>query len=488
MATVRKASQTIPLGTAAIPPAQKPALAALSLTMLLPSLGTSIANVGLPALSTAFGASFQHVQWVVLAYLLAITALIVGAGRLGDLTGRRRLLLAGIVTFTAASLISGAAQTLWQLIAARAVQGLGAAIMMALGIAFVSEIMPKGKTGSAMGLLGTMSAIGTATGPALGGLLIAKAGWSSIFYINVPIGIIAFWLAWRFLPAGRPDANKARFDIAGTLLLALALAAYALAMTIGRGSFGATNIVLLAASLTFGILFVVTEKKIAAPLIRLALFRNASLNAGLAMSLLVSSVIMATLVVGPFYLSGALHLEALTIGLILSAGPVTAACTGIPAGRLADRFGSGRMTMAGLAAMATGSSALAISPPTFGLAGYVVPIIIITAGYAVFQTANNTAVMAEAGPEQRGMISGMLSLSRNLGLITGTAALGAVFAFASGASDPATAGSAAVTAGLQVTFAAGAILILSALAIAVARARKCGNTTQIRSLAGPGDV
>jgi MFS family permease len=362
------------------------------------------------------------------------------------------------------------------LIAARAVQGLGAAIMMALSIAFVSEIMPKGKTGSAMGLLGTMSAIGTATGPALGGLLIAKAGWPSIFFLNVPIGIIAFLLAWRFLPASRPETNKGRFDITGTLLLALALAAYALAMTIGRGSFGTINLVLLAASLTFGILFVVTEKKMAAPLIRLDLFKNTSLTAGLAVSLLVSSVIMATLVVGPFYLSGALHLEALTIGLILSAGPATAAFTGIPAGRLADRFGSGRMTMAGLAAMATGSSALAMSPPTFGVAGYIVPIIIMTAGYAVFQTANNTSVMAIAGPDQRGITSGMLSLSRNLGLITGTAALGAVFAFASGASEPATAGSVAVTAGLQVTFAAGAILILSALAIAVVRARNAGSS------------
>ena len=135
------------------------ALASLSLSMLLSSLGTSIANVGLPAFAQAFGASFQDVQWVVLAYLLASTTLIVSVGRLGDITGRRRLLLAGIILFTVASVLCGAAPTLWLLIAARAAQGLGAAIMMALSMAFVGETVPMAKTGRAMGLLGAMSAI-----------------------------------------------------------------------------------------------------------------------------------------------------------------------------------------------------------------------------------------------------------------------------------------------------------------------------------------
>ena len=131
------------------------ALASLCLTMLMPSLDTSIANAGLPALAQAFGASFQAVQWIVLAYLLAITTLIVSVGRLGDIIGRRRLLLAGIGLFTVASLLCGVAPTLPLLVAARAAQGLGAAIMMALTIAMVGETVPKERTGSAMGLLGT---------------------------------------------------------------------------------------------------------------------------------------------------------------------------------------------------------------------------------------------------------------------------------------------------------------------------------------------
>src|SRR3954464_4400236 len=176
------------------------ALASLSLSMLLSSLGISIANVGLPDMAQAFGASFQQVQWVVLAYLLAITTLIVSVGRLGDITGRRRLLLAGIVLFTAASGLSGFAPSLRFLIVARAAQGLGAAIMMALTMAFVGETVPKARTGSAMGLLGTMAAIGTARGPTLGGLLIGAFGWEAIFVVSVPLGVVTFLIAQRCLP------------------------------------------------------------------------------------------------------------------------------------------------------------------------------------------------------------------------------------------------------------------------------------------------
>ena len=201
-------------------PSDRWALASLSLAILLSSLGTSIANVALPTLAQAFDASFQQVQWIVLAYLLAITTLIVSVGRLGDLVGRRRLLLAGLLLFTVASVLCGVAPTLWLLIAARAVQGLGAAVMMALAMALVGETVPKAKTGRAMGLLGTMSAVGTALGPTLGGVLISGFGWRAIFLVTVPLGILTFLLAYRCLPAGsaRPKSDRAGFDVAGTLL------------------------------------------------------------------------------------------------------------------------------------------------------------------------------------------------------------------------------------------------------------------------------
>lgn len=460
--------------SASRPPSVRWALTALSLSMLLSSLGTSIANVGLPTLAQVFGASFQHVQWVVLAYLLAITTVIVGVGRLGDMAGRRRLLLAGILLFTVASVLCGAAPTLWLLVAARAVQGLGAALMMALTMAAVGETVPKAKTGSAMGLLGTMSAIGTALGPSVGGMLIAAAGWRALFFVMVPLGIAALVLAHRHLPADRrePKDDGARFDTVGTLLLALTLTAYALAMTLGRGGFGPLNMALLLAAAFGAGLFVRAESRAASPLVRLAMFRDPVLSASLAMSALVSTVIMATLVVGPFYLSGALGLDAPMVGLVLSAGPLVAALTGVPAGRLADRFGAPRMTLAGLTAMAAGCALLAMMPAAAGIAGYLAAIAALTSGYALFQTANNTAVMADIPPGQRGVISGLLNLSRNLGLVSGAAVMGAVFAFASAAVDIATAHAGAVATGMRVTFAVAAALIAGALAIALRTFRR----------------
>ena len=416
------------------------ALASLSLSMRLSSLGTSIANVGLPTMAHVFNASFQSVQWIVLAYLLAITTLIVSVGRLGDLIGRRRLRLSGLLLFTVASVACGAAPTLSLLMAARAAQGLGATVMMARTMAFVGDLMPKERIGSAMGLLGTMSAIGTALGPSVGGLLIAALSWRALFLVNVPLGIVTMMLAQRYLSVDRVRSTTERvgFDNVGTVLLA-----FALAMTIGRGHFSSPNALLLMAAVVGVGIFVWVESTTASPLIRLTMFRGPVLRASLALSTLVSTVMMSTLVVGPFYLERALGLNAALVGIVMSVGPIAAALTSVPAGRFADHVGAQRMTIIGLVG--------------------------ITISYARFQTANNTTVMANVRPEQRGVISGMLNLSRNLGLITGASAMGALFAMASSTTDVKTAGPEAVAAGMRGTFAVAAMLIVLALALAIGR-------------------
>ncbi|TPI55842.1 MFS transporter [Mesorhizobium sp. B3-1-7] len=462
------------------------ALASLSLAMLVSSLATSIANVALPTLSVAFAASFAAVQWVVLAYLLAITVLIVIVGRLGDLVGRLPLLIVGLALFSAASFAAALAPSLAFLIGARAVQGLGAAAMMALTMAFVGETVPKERTGSAMGLLGTMSAIGTALGPSLGGVLIAALGWRSIFLVNAALGAVALLAAWRFLPAAMPASEAAgivrratgvrgeargRFDMLGTLLLAATLAAYALSMTMGRGHFGGLNIALLGAAAAGAVLFVIVEAKVASPLVKLALLRDRVLAPSLAMNALVSTVMMATLVVGPFFLSRALGLGDAATGAVLSIGPVVSALCGVIAGRVVDRLGAAAMITAGLMLMVAGCVALAALPGLFGVAGYAAAIILLTPGYQLFQAANNTAVMADVDRNERGVVSGMLSLSRNLGLVTGTAVMGAVFAFAVGTGNIAAAPPEAVAGGMRFTFAAASMLVVVAAVIAVAGRR-----------------
>lgn len=452
------------------------ALVTLSLSALLSSLGTSIANVGLPTLALAFDATFQQVQWVVLAYLLAVTALIVSVGRVADLVGRRRTLLGGIFLFTVASGLCGIAPTLWLLIAARAAQGLGAAAMLALTMAFVAASVPKAKTGRAMGLLGTMSAMGTALGPALGGLLIAEVGWRMIFLINLPLGVLALYLTRRHLPADDAGVKTqgARFDGIGTVLLALTLTAYALAMTMGRGRFGFLNLALLCAAVAGAGLFAFAQARVASPLIRLTLFRNPVLSSGFAMSALVTAVVMATLVVGPFYLSGGLGLDAARVGLVMSSGPIVAALTGVPAGRFVDRFGAHRVGIAGLIAMVIGTGILPMMPTSLGIPGYVAPLAVITAGFALFQAANNTAVMTNIRDDQRGVVSGLLNLSRHLGLISGASVMGAVFAVGAASSNLLTADPPAVASGMRATFFMAAVLVLVALAIAlVGQTRSC---------------
>jgi MFS family permease len=189
-----------------------------------------------------------------------------------------------------------------------------------------------------------------------------------------------------------------------------------------------------------------------------ALLADRKLAAGLATSTIVATVMMATLIVGPFYLSQALAMGTAQVGLVLSAGPFAAALAGVPAGRLVDRYGTNRVVAIGLAGMTVGLLALATAPQSFGVAGYIAGICVVTVNYALFQTANNGGVMKAVPSERRGAASGMLSLSRNLGLIAGASAMGSVFASASSASGAA--------AGMRTTFAAAAFLILIALVAA----------------------
>jgi MFS family permease len=357
------------------------------------------------------------------------------------------------------------APSLGWLIAARAVQGAGGAAMMALTLALVSETVPKAGIGRAMGLLGTMSAIGTASGPALGGWLVDGFGWASLFWVNVPLGVLTFAMAWRCLPTqgSVAAAMVTRFDLRGTLVLALTLAAYTLALTPGHGAFDATQAMLFALAVAGLILFMRVESRATSPLVQLSRLRDRALSRGLLASVLVSTVLMATLVVGPFYLARGLALEPSLVGLVLAVGPVVVALSGVPAGRLVDRLGAARLVRIGLASIAAGALGLAFAPSRWGVPGYLAPMVVLTAGYALFQTANNTAVMNGIAASERGVISGLLSLSRNVGLITGTAAMGAVFALATATSDMASATPAAVSTGLRVTFAVAALLMIGTL-------------------------
>ena len=395
---------------------RRSATVALSLAMLLASLGTSIANIALPELAHAFAAPFREVQAVVVVYLAALTVAVIIAGRLGDSRGLKPMLVAGLMLFTIASALCAMAPTLWLLVAARALQGIGAAFLMTLAMALMRQTAGEAHVGRAMGLLGTVSALGTALGPTLGGVLIPFTGWQGIFWVQVPLALV-------------------------TLLLVVAKLPHEPA-----------------------------KRRLQAPGLWSALDR--SLLPMLFANVLVAAVMMTTLVVGPFYLALAAGLGPAAVGLVMAAGPAISIVSGIPSGRLVDHWGSDRVSVVGLSLLALGAVLLAFLPGPAGVAGYLLGILALTPGYQLFQAANNTAALAKVGSEQRGTASGLLSLSRNLGLIAGASLMGAVFAWGVGTADFTQASGPAFNAGMNLTFLLAAAMMVLALAITLRSARR----------------
>ncbi|MFI5430158.1 MFS transporter [Aeromicrobium sp. UC242_57] len=435
----------------------------LILSVLSASVGTSAANVALPVLASAFGGSFADAQWVALAYLIAMTATSGAAGFLGDRMGRPRALLLGTVVFATASVAAAVAPSLSVLVLARAVQGAGAAVMMALPLAIGRDIASAGRTGSMMGLLGTIGAVGTASGPAAGGLLISWAGWQPIFWVMAGLGALTAALASTFALTGS-SPTPSRLDLPGVLLLTSGVATYAVALTLDV-SLWTTGALLVGATVILSAFFAV-EQRSTAPMLPPSLLRGSALGVGGLLNFIVGTVMMSTLVVGPFFLGGALGLSSGQIGLVMAAGPVASACTGFIAGRIVDTLGPARMTSVGLALMTAGAGALALLPGWLGVAGYMAGTVLLAPGYQLFLAANNTAVLGSIDPSRRGVASGTLNLARNIGMVTGASAMGLIYTTAAGTADVTTASKDALETGLLVTYLFAAAALVAATAIA----------------------
>ena len=439
-----------------------PSLAVLGLAMLLPSLGTSIANVALPTLAAHFDVPMAGAQWIVISYLLAMTSFIVGAGRLGDQLGKSRMLSAGIAVFAVASAAAAISPSLPFLVAARIAQGAGAAVLMALSIAMVGDIVPPHKAGTAMGWLGTISAAGTALGPSLGGLLLATVGWHAIFLLLALLGGVA-WVLQRAFPSDSvPQASVGSYDGTGMVLLAASLAAVSAAATL-CGKVPVQLVLGLAVLALLGLAgFVLHELRTSVPLVQLGLLKQPKLSSGLYSMMAISAVVMTTLVVGPFYLTEHLHLTPGQTGLVMSLGPVIAALAGAPAGKLVDSIGASRVLFIGLGTALAGSVLMGILPQRLGLTGYAASLALITLGYAVFQAANTTRLMHNVDKAHRGVTSALLGLSRNLGLISGASVMGAVYAAGPAIALPWTL--ATDHSGLAIVFLVAAAVVATALA------------------------
>lgn len=443
-----------------------PVTLALAGSVLLGSLGVSVVTVALPSLADEFSAPISTVQWVVIAYLMAATVTVVVAGKLADVLGPRRVLLGGLAIFTVASAMCAVAPSLGALAAARAMQGIGAAVLMALPMSILKEAVGRDRIGSAMGLLGTMSAVGTALGPSLGGILLSGFGWRAVFVPLAALGVATFIASLTTIQADSPttESGSNRLDWFGAFLLGIALIFYSLLMSKVGGT-GSSSFYLVAALVAVAA-FVLVETKAEFPLVPLPVLRSQPVAIALATNLILSMVMMTTLVVGPFYLSLSLRLDASVIGFVMSVGPVTAALTGIAAGRAVDRHGTGAVMIAGLMETCIGFLSLALLPRYTGVAGYVISLIILTPGFQMFLAANGAALMTAASDSQRGVLSGLLGLSRNLGFVTGASAMMTLFTLAVGDGNLPTAAENAVASGFSITFLAASGLTLCAMLVA----------------------
>lgn len=404
------------------------ALISLLMANFLGALSVSIINIILPTLQSSFHVSYELIQWVIISYLISNTSLVVIAGKIGDTFNKRNIILLGQMIFIIASIICFYSTTAATLIFGRIIQGIGAAILLTLSIALIRENVGIDKLGSALGMLGSVSAIGTAAGPTIGGNLVSFFGWNSVFLLLAILCSINLFLTLKFLPIEKNNKKiNSQFDIFGTILLSSSLVFLSLSINLISKIGIDTSIKIFALSAILMAIFIYYEKNITEPLVNFEIFKNLNLSIGLISNILITMVIISTLIITPFYLTNTLHLKAYEIGIIMSVGPIISTFFGFISGKLVDKFGAVKMSNISILIMILGTIFLATLPLKYGLIGFIIAIAVTTPGYQTFQSANNTSILQNSDEKQKGIVSGLLNLSRNLGLIIGASSMCALY-------------------------------------------------------------
>jgi EmrB/QacA subfamily drug resistance transporter len=351
-----------------------------------------------------------------------------GAARLGDMFDKKKLYMAGIVLFTLGSLLCGLSPSVGWLIGFRALQGLGATLMQALGSAMVTEIVLPSERGRALGLMGSTVSVGIAVGPPLGGLLIGLIGWQSIFWVNVPVGIATWLIISRFVPASKIGRPGQRFDSAGALILFAAMGMYALGMTRGQDQGFATPMVLgmLAAAVLGLALFVLVEKRVQQPMVDLSMFSNRLFSTNLLMAFLLFIVMSGGFIL-PFFLQNVMGYSTQMVGFFLMSTPIVMGLIAPIAGTLSDKFGSRVISLAGLIMVLIGCLAIGSLHTGVTPLGIILRLMPLGIGMGLFQSPNNSAIMGAVPRERLGVASGLMGLSRTLGNTTGLPLIGSIF-------------------------------------------------------------
>ncbi len=390
-------------------------------------LDGSIINVILPEVTRYFKTDISVAQWVPTIYLLAICCLILLYGRLGDMIGYKKVFIYGLAAFTASSVLCGSSQSIWMLIAFRALQGLAAGMMMAVGFAIVTAAFPPKERGKAMGIYAISIAVALGLGPTLGGFLAYSMSWRYVFFINVPIGIAAVLLGQRVIPKGEKKPNQ-RLDIAGAFTAFVFFTTLLLYFNRGEkwGWTSSVSLSLLGVALLFGVLFFLIERASKQPMLNLILFKSRGFSFASLSALLSFMALFCVIFLTPFYLVFVLHYNVLKVGWVMAVSPLVTLFAAPLSGTMSDRIGTRKPAVCGMCITAFGLYSLSSLDASANAWDVIWRLSIAGLGLGMFQSPNNSAVMGSVPPQYLGIASGILAAVRNVGMVLGIAIASAV--------------------------------------------------------------
>lgn len=461
------------------PPNRWAVFAVVAIGVLMATIDSSIVNVSLPVIAQDFGAPLGGAtEWVVIAYLVVVAALLLTAGRVADVMGRRAAWSAGLACFTLASAACGAAPSLGVLVGLRALQGVGSAATMAVGPAALVSAFPSEQRGRVLGLNAVVVGLGVSLGPPLGGVIAAHLGWRWIFYVNVPLGVLGVLASLRVFPKERA-VRREPVDAKGAVLLAVGLGALTGGLSFGPELGWTSTPLRLAVVVAFAALAWLVRhlNRAEAPLVDPALWKSRAFTSASVSLLLAFVATFAMTLFLPFYFVELRHLPADRAGLLLTPLPLTVALVSPFTGSLADRIGTRTLAAVGMLLVTAGLAWLASIDETTELALVVAALLVVGVGRAMFQPPNNSALMGAAPRDRQGVAAGVMATGRVLGQSLSVAFAGGVFGLFGGVvagraargGGLAGAGVAAYLRGMHAALGACALVALASAAVALVR-------------------
>lgn len=404
------------------------AIITIALGIMMAGLDGAIANVALPTIARDLSASPAESIWIVNAYQIAIVISLLSLSFLGDMLGYRRIYQAGLVLFIATSLFCALSSTLTTLTVARVLQGFGGAALMSVNTALIRIIYPQRFLGRGMAINSLIVAVSSAAGPTIAAAILAVASWQWLFLINIPFGLVALWLALRFLPDNPQKARQQKFDIPSAVMNALFFGLLITALSgFSQGQPASLIVTELAALIVTGIIFVRRQLTLPVPLLPVDLLRLPLFSLSIGTSVCSFCAQMLAMVSLPFYLQNVLGRDEVATGLLLTPWPLATMVMAPIAGRLIEKYHAGLLGGLGLALFAAGLFLLAMLPAQPADADIIWRMMLCGAGFGLFQSPNNHTIISAAPRNRSGGASGMLGTARLTGQSAGAALVALMF-------------------------------------------------------------